>query len=247
MKSLLQFDPLKFRSLFNEATGELVLSLKSGQSDDAKTAQELVAATEQSIDIMERINADKTSTQYEPLTEKDISQIGDYVLSILDELAIVAANRGLQNAMMQLHRLSLPTAVWINQHGGQINKLDIVVNAVASFANEIKDQKQLGQLCRAVTQVVNAVSNEIRRDLEASNPMRPWRILNINWGIIATRSHDDKLMEEVFDQMVVNIPTDAKMFFHEGMQQMDIIGYPDNVRAVMEKYSRQWGLNESLH
>ncbi len=247
MKNLLEFNPAEFRSLFTHATSELVLSLKSGQDDAARTARELVVATEQSIDIMERVNADRQSTRHEPLTENDISQIGDYVLSLLDELAIVAVNRGLQDAMMQLHRLSLPTAVWIHQHGGRIEKLDIIVNAVASFANEIKDEQQLGELCRAVTHVVKAVADDIRRDLEATNPMRPWRILNINWGIIATRSHDDKLMEDVFDQMVVNIPADAKMFFNEGMQQMDIIGYPDNVRAVMEKYSRQWGLNESLH
>ena len=247
MKNLLEFSSVEFRSLFNDATGELALSSRSGQDEPAKITQELIKAAEQSIDLMERVNADKNHTQHEPLTEKDVSKIGDYVLYLLDELAIVAAHRGLQDAMMQLHRLSLPAAVWIYQHGGKLEKLDIVVNAVASFANEIKDEKQLAQLCRAVTQVVNVVADDIRRDLEATNPMRPWRILNINWGIIATRSHDDKLMEDVFDQMVINIPADAKKFFSEGMQQMDIIGYPDNVRAVMEKYSRQWGLNESLH
>lgn len=247
MKNLLQFSSAEFRSIFDDATQALALSIKSGQDAVAKTAGDLIAATKQSIDIMERVNADKDHTQHEPLGEQDISRIGDYMLNLLEELSIVAANRGLQDAMMQLHRLALPVAVWIHQHGGKLDKLDIVVNAVASFANEIKDEKQLGQLCRAVSRVVDVVSDDIRRDLEATNPMRPWRILNINWGIIATRSHDDKLMEAVFDQMVVNIPADAKKFFSEGMQQMDIIGYPDNVRAVMEKYSRQWGLNESLH
>ncbi|WP_428634967.1 hypothetical protein [Sedimenticola sp.] len=54
-------------------------------------------------------------------------------------------------------------------------------------------------------------------------------------------------MEEVFGQLVSNIPQDARGFFQEGMQQMDIVGYPDEVRQVMEKYSGLWGSESRLH
>jgi len=72
-------------------------------------------------------------------------------------------------------------------------------------------------------------------------------VLNLNWGIVATRSHNAGLMAHVFDQLIKNIPIDAKTFFQEGMQQMDIVGYPDHVREVMEKYSKLWGADVDLH
>jgi hypothetical protein len=31
------------------------------------------------------------------------------------------------------------------------------------------------------------------------------------------------------------------------MQQMDIVGYPDEVREVVEKYDRMWGSGDTLH
>jgi hypothetical protein len=41
----------------------------------------------------------------------------------------------------------------------------------------------------AVAEHIEALTaDEIRRDVEQSNPMRPWRIINLNYGIVATRS-----------------------------------------------------------
>jgi len=81
----------------------------------------------------------------------------------------------------------------------------------------------------------------IKSDLEAINPMRPWRILNLNWGIVATRSHNTELMAQVFDQMIKNIPADVQQFFDEGMQQMEIVNYPQGVRALMKRYAQGHG------
>jgi len=87
----------------------------------------------------------------------------------------------------------------------------------------------------------------IRQDLDNSNPMRPWRIINLNYCIIATRSHDTALMEKSYDVLIKNLPHDAREFFKEGMQQMDIIGYTQEVRAVVEKYDGLWGSGSTLH
>jgi hypothetical protein len=47
-------------------------------------------------------------------------------------------------------------------------------------------------------------------------------------------------MEEVFEELVSNLPDDAREFFAEGMQQMETLNYPIHVRAVMTKYFDRW-------
>jgi len=245
--NFLEFKAEQYRNEFVQATEELGLSLQASQDQQGQDAAQMLAAMMQTIDIMERLEVDQQSTRAEPLQTDDVSQIGEYALTLLEELSVVAANRGLQQSMRVLHRMSLPVAMWIARHGGRIRMLDIVVNAIASYANELKQTEQLAQLCDSIGRVVAVVSDDISRDLEATNPMRPWRILNLNWGIVATRSHDVELMERVFEQLIKNIPADVKSFFQEGMQQMDIIGYPDHVREVMDKYNKQVGNSAPLH
>jgi hypothetical protein len=54
-------------------------------------------------------------------------------------------------------------------------------------------------------------------------------------------------MEAAFDVLTRKLPEDAARFFSEGMQQMDALDYPAQVRAVMEKYHRRWNVNRALH
>jgi hypothetical protein len=84
--------------------------------------------------------------------------------------------------------------------------------------------------------VVDASSDEIKHDLESSNIYRPWRLLHINRGIVATRTHDADIMKKVFDEMILYLPQDAASFFSEGMQEMDALDYPPNVQKVIEEY-----------
>ena len=245
--SFLAFQPKQYRTDFTDATKELIPSLTASQDDIAKSAIEMITAMRRSIDVMERVNIDQQNTTTKTLSEKEITEIGEYALILLDELAIVAANRGLQQVMLLLHRLSLPVALWIAEHQGKINKLDIVVNAIATYANTVTDTESLTELSSVIENIIHSAADDIQQDLEASNPARPWRVLNLNWGIVATRSHNAELMSHVFDQLIKNIPVDAKNFFQEGMQQMDIVGYPDHVREVMKKYSNLCGVDADLH
>lgn len=245
--NFITFQPETYRDDFSDAIKDLLPSLKSGNDDVSKTALEMVVAVERSIDVMTRVNAEYEISKQSALSKDDINKIGDYILTLLDELSIVAANRGLQQTMLSLHRLTLPVAVWIADHNGKIDKLDIVVNAIAGYANELTDNKQMADFCETVGKVVNSVSDEIKMDMEATNPMRPWRILNLNWGIVATRSHNTDLMAVVFDQLIKNIPADVRQFFKEGMQQMEIVNYPDHVKTAMEKYYKLYQSDDNFH
>jgi alkanesulfonate monooxygenase SsuD/methylene tetrahydromethanopterin reductase-like flavin-dependent oxidoreductase (luciferase family) len=69
----------------------------------------------------------------------------------------------------------------------------------------------------------------------------------LNRAIVATRSHRPQLMEPAFDAIVEWLPDQATRFFAESMGQMDIIGSPDQVRAVMQDYYLRYSGDRTLH
>ena len=182
--------------------------------------------------------------------EGDISRIGDYVLTLIEGLIghVQAASDAKSAAQGRaLVRLTLPIAMWVARCGGQLDKLDLVVNAIADYANEYREPEQLAELTRVIAMIIEAASVAVRQDLEQTNAMRPWRVLHLNYGIVATRSHEPKLIEAAYDLLVKHLPNDARQFFSEGMQQMDIVGYPQVVREIVEKYNQMWGTESALH
>lgn len=215
------------------------LSLKAADDDASRQMLEVIQALRQNFQIMLRLQSDVDNGKLPGIQPDEISQIGDYALNLLDEVAADCASRGLQSQMIELHRLSIPVIDWLYQHGGHVQKLDIAVNAIAGYANTLQDSTELETLCHFINRLIRIVEPQIRQDLDNADPMRPWRILNLNWGIVATRSHNTELMQQVFDQLIKNVPADAPQFFREGMQQMNIIDYPQNVKDVMQSYAER--------
>ena len=240
------FNASTFRTLLHGAVADYIGDLTADSSAD-ESPEQILAGLEQAIDVMERADADLEARHGESvLPDADITEIGDYALGLLEALVQrVEALSGHQNR--ELTRLAIPVCLWITRQGGHINKLELVVNSLAAWANELQDTLQIADLAKVIREIIDGTSSEIRRDLDQSNPMRPWRIINLNYGIVATRSHDPSLMDEAFALLVKNLPQDARAFFREGMQQMDVVGYPDEVREVVERYDRMWGSGDTLH
>ena len=244
------FNAKTFRTLLHGAVAEHISELTAqtaADSDIEETPEQLLAGMEKAIDVMERADADTAAMQGKPaLSDAEITEIGDFALGLLEAIVGRVENAsGHQNR--DLARLAIPIALWIARQGGHINKLELVVNSLAAWANELQDTIQIAELARVIREIIDSASDKIRRDLEQSNPMRPWRIINLNYGIVATRSHDPELMDEAFAVLVENLPQDARAFFREGMQQMDIVGYPEEVREVVARYDRMWGSGDTLH
>ena len=244
------FNAKTFRTLLHAAIAEHFSEITARTADDSKTdetPEQLMAGMEQAIDVMERADADAAVKQGEAvLSDAEITEIGDFALGLLRALVDrVEAASGRQDR--DLTRLAIPISLWVARQGGHINKLELVVNSLAAWANELRDTLQIAELVRVIREIIDAASDEIRQDLEQTNPLRQWRILNLNYGIVATRSHDPALMDEAFAVLVENLPQDARAFFREGMQQMDVVGYPEEVREVVEKYDRMWGSGDTLH
>lgn len=240
------FNATTFRALLQSTVAEHIADLTANNAGE-ETPEQLLAAMEKAVDVMQRADADAAARQGEAvLSVAEISEIGDYALGLLEALVRrVESTSGHQNR--ELTRLAIPISLWIARQGGHINKLELVVNSLAAWANELQDTLQIADLVRVIREIIDATSDEIRQDLEQSNPMRPWRIIHLNYGIVATRSHDPVLMDQAYALLVENLPQDARAFFREGMQQMDIVGYPDEVREVVERYDRMWGSGDTLH
>jgi len=244
---MLNIDINDLSSEYEVIVEALILSLRSSDTAESEQVLKMIEALRQNIQIMLRLSSDVDNENQPDIHEDEVTKIGDYALNLLDEISISCASRGMQDQMLELHRLSLPIVLWLKKHNGKVIKLDIIVNAIASFANTIKDNKQLEILSGVIKNIIDVTDESIKKDLEATNPMRPWRILNLNWGIVATRTHNPQIMQNVFDQLIKNIPADSQQFFNEGMQQMDIVGYPEPVREVMQKYAGGFGVDGVRH
>ena len=243
------FNAKSFRALLHSAVADNISELTRATADtgSGENPEQLLAGLERAIDEMERADADAAARPDKAfLSGAEVSEIGGFAMSRLEAIVErIEHASGHQNR--DLARLSIPIALWVARGGGQINRLELVVNSFAAWANELQDTVQIAALAQVIREIIDAASDRIRRDLDQSNPMRPWRIINLNYGIVATRSHDPELMDEAFAVLVENLPQDARAFFREGMQQMDIVGYPDEVREVVERYDRMWGSGNTLH
>lgn len=194
------------------------------------------------LDVMQRLEADGGT-----IATEDVTEIGEYAIRLIENLAATVETLGLQQQKTAITELFLNIGLWIAHQGGLIDTLEPIVDAVAMSANSSRSPQELAALSEIIRQMIDAVPAIISQDLETINPGRPWRVLLLNHGIVATRSHNPELMETAFAVLTEKLPSDAARFFSEGMQQMEALDYPDHVRKVMEKYHRKWNVDRSLH
>jgi hypothetical protein len=236
---------------------ERVLDALSGAADASalRTAEGasldlLSAAFRQLVDVMARVEADSRmegggQTPHRAGGE-DITELGEYAFKLQESLAALVKQE-LVEQQDSVAGLTVDLALWVAAHGGRLDSIEALVDALALIANRTTDPHELGELSAVMGRITGAVSPLIREDLEKINPGRPWRVLLLNRGIVATRSHDPATMEEAFALLIRYLPEDAPRFFAAGMQQMEALNYPAQVRAVMERYHRQWTDKRTLH
>ena len=172
--------------------------------------------------------------------QDEVSELGDYGIILLMDLGMWAQQLGLDELESELDQIALGFADWIIRHQGEIRTLEPVVDALANLANRARDTQALEGLTNLMTRVVHAAAAGTKHDMGKTHPSRPWRVLNLNRGIVATRTHNTDLIEQVFAELVQHLPTEAQQFFAEGMQQMDALKYPPHVREIMARYFDRW-------
>ena len=200
----------------------------------------------QQVDAQYHGTSDGKSREALPEKLQDLSQLGDYGLGLLAGLSEWAQLLELEELQVTLDELSIPIALWTARNIGSLQELRNVVDALSRIANQTQDPDFLAELSSIMDEIANAAAPSVKADEDKSHAGRPWRMLNLNHGIVATRSQDTSIMVSVFAQILLRLPEDAPNFFREGMEQMDIIDYPVHVREVMEKYYQMTN-NPTLH
>ncbi len=167
---------------------------------------------------------------------EDITELGEYGFSLLADLGQWADQLSQSKARQQLDAVTLPVALWVARHGGTLSDLEPVVNALAGIANRTGDTDLLGELSRSMGEIAGAAAPAVRHDLDKGNPSRPWRVLNLNRGIVATRSLDTTAMRAAFEDLQNNLPADAPAFFEEGTRQAEAMNLPAGARDLLDEY-----------
>ncbi len=181
-----------------------------------------------------------------PLPDDDATRLGDTGLLALVELIDMSQQLGLEKAKAELELLAVSVSDWIMRHKGEVRTLEPIVNGLAVLANELHEPASLEGMTSFMADLMSATAGDIAADPDKSDERRPWRILQLNRAIVATRSYNTELMSRVFDDLIQGLPGDAKDFFREGMRQMEVVNYPARVRAVMTHYFEALALN-TLH
>jgi hypothetical protein len=166
---------------------------------------------------------------------------------LFQQLADDARRLGLRGQADSIDVLIVPFACWLLRRGGELQHPEGVVHALATLANRLRDPEDLAVLYGLLQEVADGFAPDRIQGMDSGNPGDPWRILLINRGIVATRSHQPALMEAAFDAIVEQLPDDAPHFFREGMGQMEVLDYPPSVREVMKRYFNRWCSGQRLH
>ena len=179
--------------------------------------------------------------------EVDVSELGDYGLNMLLELSKLAIDLGLEPLTERLEQLALGLARWIVTQGGELESIDLVVNAVARLANKSNQPHELDALFYVMGELVDATLPLSGDVVALDQDPDPRQLLLLNRAIVATRALSPELMEIAFSDVAEQLPDQAPAFFREGIEQVKQQGYPDNVREVIERYCLEWPLAKILH
>ena len=196
--------------------------------------EQLEQALMQFFAVSEKIDSEPELLKSDTSEFGNISELGDYGLQLLASLEEWSDVVKSKTNNVQIATLSL--AVWIHDHQGILQQLENIVNALSNIANQTNDPDSLIKLHKIAEKITNSAHEMIKADIDKSESGRPWRILNLNHGIIATRTHNTDIMKSVFEQLLLRLPDDAANFFADGMKQMELIDYPDHVKQVIQQF-----------
>ncbi len=174
------------------------------------------------------------------LEGEELREIGNHGLDLLDRLAYQALVLEVLEERETMARAYASIAVWFSRRDAILDNLEGIADGFGQLTNRLNEPRELAEMCHFMEEVVAVCADEIKMDNDKSNPFRPWRVLNLNAGIAATRSLDPDLMEQTFEELGRRLPNDMPGFLADGRRQMATQNVPDAVLEVMDRYVEKW-------
>ena len=169
-----------------------------------------------------------------------ISELAYHALDLVDRLSYQLRQLDIHDQRDNLARVFASLAVWFARHSAVLDNLDGAAEGFAILVNGESKKGELVKLTRLMDEVLEAASDDLKVDADRSNPWRPWRVLNLNSGVAATRSLDVQLMQSTFEKLGRRLPYDMPGFFADGKRQLDAQDVPQEARDVMSRYAEKW-------
>jgi len=232
--------PNEIKDAFNQASAvvELAFEAKHTPSDGAPTPTQLIEAINKFFVVYDKLGTNPD--QNHAFSKESISDIGEQTISCLVELSAWAQKLDLSKEKAILDELALAVAHWVIRQRGEIRNLEVIVNMLAAKANQTSDKTVLTALFHVMNDVIENTAPELRTDIEKSDPYSPWRMLNFNFAIVATRTMNKDLMISAFDTLGRNLPEECPQFFEEGLRQSEKAVYGPEIKAMMAEYFKKW-------
>ena len=213
--------------------------LESGIAAGAQvTPDQLGEAVSQFLLVFDKL--DREQGENGPIVFDDVNQLGDHAIGFLMDMAYWAERLRLPKSKMDLEKTALGIAHWVIRHNGELRTLEPIVNNLAASANLTQEPATLKALAQVISDTIEHTANDIKADLEKNDPTRPWRILNLNYAIVATRSQDVDLMRQAYDTLSRHLPEDCADFFEQGLQQVQKNNFSPAVRDTVQDYFNRW-------
>ena len=170
----------------------------------------------------------------------DLTEFGAYGIDLLDRLDFLVRKLEIMDQRDNVSRVTPSLAVWLARHDAIINNLAGTADGFGLLVNGLSEPQDLGEMCQIMDEVIEAASEKLQMDEDKSDTWRPWRVINLNAGIAATRSLDPELMESTFENLGRRLPYDMPGFFADGKREMMVQNVPEAVSEVMNRYAEKW-------
>lgn len=228
------------KTIYRETSDAVLQAFKQSelQADSDNSPSQLIEAIDQFIIIYDTLGNQHSKNSL--FNKESISQIGEQTINCLIELANWAERLHLAKEKVLLEEIAFTVAHWVIRHQGEIRSLEVIVNILATKANRTSDKAILSALFHVMNDVIEHAAPEFKNDLDKSEANRPWRMLNFNFAIVATRTMDKELMIKSFDTLGRNFPEDCPQFFEEGLRQSEKEVYGPEIKIMMAEYFKKW-------
>ena len=232
--------PVEIRSTFEEASRIIQETFNQSdiQSGSQVTPDQLIEAVTQFLFVFDKL--DLENGENGAILFDDVNQLGDHAIGFLMDLAYWADRLRLPKSKMDVEKTALGVAHWLIRHEGELRTLEPLVNSLAASANLTQEPATLKALAQVMGDVLTHAAPSVQADLEKNDPTRPWRILNFNYAIVATRTQDTELMVKAFDVLGRNLPEDCPEFFEQGLQQAQKAAYAPAVQNILQEHFNRW-------